>query len=80
VAPSPGGTGDEVFDMALHGDDVLIAGNFPGPFVLGTHHAPSTLSQSVLRIASDTRSFQGSAIVPTILSFLSRALKRCLHP
>jgi hypothetical protein len=80
VAPSPGGKGDDVFDMALYGDDVLIADNFPGPFVLRTHHAPSTLSQSVLRIASHTRSFQGSAIVPTILSFLSRALKRCLHP
>src|SRR5215212_7784134 len=49
-----------------------------GAFVLGTHHAPSTLSQRVLRIASHTRSFRGSAIVPTILSFLSRALKRCL--
>jgi len=31
VAPTLGGTGDEVFDMALYGDDVLIAGNFPGP-------------------------------------------------
>jgi len=31
VAPSLGGTGAEVFDMILYGDDVLIAGNFPGP-------------------------------------------------
>ncbi|HEX5699740.1 MAG TPA: hypothetical protein VFX77_03775 [Rubrobacter sp.] len=31
VAPTLGGTGDEVFDMTLYGDDVLIAGNFPGP-------------------------------------------------
>jgi RTX calcium-binding nonapeptide repeat (4 copies) len=31
VAPSLGGTGDEVFDMTRYGDDVLIAGNFPGP-------------------------------------------------
>ncbi len=31
VAPSLGGTGAEVFDMTLYGDDVLIAGNFPGP-------------------------------------------------
>src|SRR5918999_4083256 len=31
VAPTLGGTGTEVFDMTLHGNDVLIAGNFPGP-------------------------------------------------
>ncbi len=31
VAPNLGGTGDEVFDMTLYGDDVLIAGNFAGP-------------------------------------------------
>jgi hypothetical protein len=31
VAPSLGGTGAEVWDMTLYGDDVLIAGNFPGP-------------------------------------------------
>jgi RTX calcium-binding nonapeptide repeat (4 copies) len=31
VAPTLGGAGAEVFDMTLYGDDVLIAGNFPGP-------------------------------------------------
>src|SRR5918999_6232175 len=31
VAPRLGGTDAEVFDMALYGDDVLIAGNFAGP-------------------------------------------------
>jgi hypothetical protein len=31
VAPKLGGTDAEVFDMTLYGDDVLIAGNFPGP-------------------------------------------------
>ena len=31
VAPNLGGTGEEVFDMTLYGEDVLIAGNFPGP-------------------------------------------------
>jgi hypothetical protein len=31
VAPTLGGTKAEVFDMTLYGDDVLIAGNFPGP-------------------------------------------------
>jgi RTX calcium-binding nonapeptide repeat (4 copies) len=31
VAPRLGGTGSEVFDMTLYGDDVLIAGKFAGP-------------------------------------------------
>jgi hypothetical protein len=31
VAPRLGGTDSEVFDMTLYGEDVLIAGNFPGP-------------------------------------------------
>jgi len=31
VAPRLGGTGAEVFDMTLYDNDVLIAGNFPGP-------------------------------------------------
>jgi hypothetical protein len=31
VAPSLGGTDSEVFDMTLYGNDVLIAGKFPGP-------------------------------------------------
>ena len=38
--------------------------------------SPSTLSQSVLRIGSHSVPFRGSAIVPTIFYFLSRALKR----
>ena len=29
--PKLGGTGSEVWDMTLYGDDVLIAGNFSGP-------------------------------------------------
>ncbi|MDP8901673.1 MAG: hypothetical protein M3N33_11145, partial [Actinomycetota bacterium] len=31
VAPSLGGTGAEVWDMTIYGDDVLIAGKFSGP-------------------------------------------------
>jgi hypothetical protein len=31
VAPNLGGTDAEVFDMTRYGEDVLIAGNFPGP-------------------------------------------------
>jgi hypothetical protein len=36
------------------------------------------LSKAVLRIEGHSVPFRGSAIVPTILFFLSRALKRCL--
>ena len=36
------------------------------------------LSQSVLRFSRHSAPFRGSAIVPTRLSFLSRAPKRCL--
>jgi hypothetical protein len=31
IAPKLGGTDSEVWDMALYGQNVLIAGNFPGP-------------------------------------------------
>jgi len=31
IAPKLGGTDSEVWDMTLYGDDVLIAGEFPGP-------------------------------------------------
>ena len=31
IAPTLGGEGSEVWDMALYGDDVLIAGKFSGP-------------------------------------------------
>ena len=31
IAPKLSGTGSEVWDMTLYGDDVLIAGKFPGP-------------------------------------------------
>src|ERR687896_1692983 len=31
IAPKLGGTGAEVWDMSIYGDDVLIAGNFSGP-------------------------------------------------
>src|SRR5918998_2109860 len=31
IAPKLGSTDSEVWDMTLYGDDVLIAGNFPGP-------------------------------------------------
>ncbi len=33
LAPKLGGTDSEVWDMTLYGNDVLIAGNFPGPSI-----------------------------------------------
>src|SRR5215203_2579604 len=46
--------------------------------VLRSSHDPHRLSQPVLRITRHSVLFQGSAIVPTFPSFLSRAPKRCL--
>ena len=49
-----------------------------GKVAPGSKHDPHRLSQAALRIEGHTAPFRGSAIVPTRLSFLSRALKRCL--
>src|SRR5215211_2932643 len=45
VAPSLGGTGAEVFDMTTYGNDVLIAGKFPGP---------STKQKNLVLVDGDT--------------------------
>ena len=62
-----------------HSDAALIALHFTEARtrrVLRSTHAPHRLSQPVLRITRHTAPFRGSAIVPTISFFLSRALKR----
>jgi hypothetical protein len=46
--------------------------------ILRSTHDPHRLSQPVLRITRHTAPFRGSAIVPTISFFLSRALTRRL--
>ena len=46
--------------------------------VLRRTHDAHRFSHPVLRITRHSALFRGSAIVPTISSFLSRALKRCL--
>src|ERR671912_1844978 len=57
--------------------DLIPSSAWNGAFLRCTHD-PHRLSHPVLRIARHTAPFRGSAIVPTKLSFLSRALKRCL--
>src|SRR5918995_3351298 len=54
--------------------DLIPSSAWNSAFLRCTHY-PHRLSHSVLRIARHTAPFRGSAIVPTILSFLSRALK-----
>jgi hypothetical protein len=46
--------------------------------VLPRTHDPHRFSHPFLRIIRHSAPFRGSAIVPTISSFLSRALKRCV--
>jgi hypothetical protein len=51
--------------------------------VLRSSYDPHRLSQPVLRLTAKVRLFRGSAVVPTILSLLSRAPKgrpRCTLP
>src|SRR5215216_3468968 len=48
--------------------------------VLRSSHDPDRLSQSVLRKGSHSVPFRGSAIVPTILFFLSRAPEKVPPP
>ena len=47
---------------------------------LGSSHDPHRFSQSVLRIGGHSVPFRGSAIVPTILFFLSRAPEKVPPP
>src|ERR671912_1132316 len=57
--------------------DLIPSSAWNGAFLRCTHD-PHRLSHPVLRIVLHTAPFRGSAIVPTRLSFLSRALERCL--
>jgi hypothetical protein len=62
VAPTLGGTGTEVFDMTTYGDDVLIAGNFPGP---------TTKQQNLVLVDGDTGNVIRWYNAPKLKSVLS---------
>src|SRR5688500_5972168 len=61
IAPKVGGTGSEVWDMAIYGDDVLIAGNFPGP---------TSTQKNLVRIDGTTRKVEQWYNAPSLKSVL----------
>ena len=61
IAPKVGGTGSEVWDMAIYGDDVLIAGNFSGP---------SSTQKNLVRVDGTTRKVEQWYNAPSLKSVL----------
>ena len=61
IAPKVGGTGSEVWDMAIYGDDVLIAGNFTGP---------SSTQKNLVRVDGTTRKVEQWYNAPSLKSVL----------
>ena len=61
IAPKVGGTGSEVWDMAIYGDDVLIAGNFTGP---------TSTQKNLVRVDGTTRKVEQWYNAPSLKSVL----------
>src|ERR671911_574136 len=62
IAPKVGGTGSEVWDMILYGDDVLIAGNFSGP---------TSTQKNLVRVDGTTRKVEQWYNAPSLKSVLA---------
>ena len=62
IAPQLGGTGSEVWDMAIYGDDVLIAGNFSGP---------TSTQKNLVRVDGTTRKVEQWYNAPSLKSVLA---------
>jgi hypothetical protein len=62
IAPKLGGTGSEVWDMAIYGDDVLIAGNFPGL---------TSTQKNLVRVDGTTRKVEQWYNSPSLKSVLA---------
>jgi hypothetical protein len=62
IAPKLGGTGSEVWDMILYGDDVLIAGNFSGP---------TSTQKNLVRVDGTTRKVEQWYNAPSLKSVLA---------
>src|SRR5918992_798462 len=62
IAPKLGGTGAEVWDMSIYGDDVLIAGNFSGP---------SSTQKNLVRVDGTTRKVEQWYNSPSLKSALA---------
>ena len=65
IAPKLGGTGSEVWDMSIYGDDVLIAGNFAGP---------SSTQKNLVRVDGTTRKVEQWYNSPSLKSVLKSVL------
>jgi hypothetical protein len=62
IAPKLGGTGSEVWDMTLYGDDVLIAGKFSGP---------TSTQKNLVRVDGTTRKVEQWYNAPSLKSVLA---------
>ena len=62
IAPKLGGTGSEVWDMTIYGDDVLIAGNFSGP---------TSTQKNLVRVDGTTRKVEQWYNAPSLKSVLA---------
>src|ERR687897_1657823 len=62
IAPKLGGTGSEVWDMTIYGDDVLIAGNFSGP---------TSTQKNLIRVDGTTRKVEQWYNAPSLKSVLA---------
>ena len=65
IAPKVGGSGSEVWDMAIYGDDVLIAGNFSGP---------SSTQKNLVRVDGTTRKVEQWYNSPSLKSVLVKSV------
>jgi hypothetical protein len=62
IAPKLGGTGSEVWDMSIYGDDVLIAGKFSGP---------TSTQKNLIRVDGTTRKVEQWYNAPSLKSVLA---------
>jgi hypothetical protein len=65
IAPKLGGTGSEVWDMAIYGDDVLIAGKFTGP---------TSTQKNLVRVDGTTRKVEQWYNAPSLKSVLVKSV------
>jgi hypothetical protein len=62
IAPKLGGTGSEVWDMSIYGDDVLVAGTFAGP---------TSTQKNLVRVDGTTRKVEQWYNAPSLKSVLA---------
>src|SRR5215203_2645941 len=65
IAPRLSGTGSEVWDMSIYGDDVLIAGKFSGP---------TSTQKNLVRVDGTTRKVEQWYNAPSLKSVLVKSV------